>query len=86
MAPIVKTWPSYIKDNQHALEIIRDFKFLGQDKLPFNMDITSLFSVICHSVAQRTVKEPSSETLLRSAKLVLIKASSWSCQIVFQFP
>ena len=52
MAPIVKTWPSYIKDNQHALEIIRDFKFLGQDKLPFNMDITSLFSVICHSVAQ----------------------------------
>ena len=46
------------------------------------MDITSLFSVICHSVAQtfffyqRTVKEPSSETLLRSAKLVLIKASS----------
>ena len=91
MAPIVKTWPSYIKDNQHALEIIRDFNFLGQDKLPFNMDITSLFSVICilslkHFFYQRTVKEPSSETLLRSAKLVLIKASSWSCQILFQFP
>ena len=52
MTPIVKTLPSYIKDNQHALEIFRDFNFLGQDKLLFTMDITSLFSVICHSVAQ----------------------------------
>ena len=30
MAPIVKTLPSYIKDSQHALEIVRDFNFLGQ--------------------------------------------------------
>ena len=35
---------------------------------------------------QRTVKEPSSETRLRSAKVVLIIAFSWSCQILFQFP
>ena len=52
MAPIVKTLPSYIKDSQHALEIIRDFNFLGQDKLLFTMDIASLFTVIRHSVAQ----------------------------------
>ena len=52
MAPIVKTLPSYIKDSQHAPEIVRDFNFLGQDKLLFTMDITSLFRVICHSVAQ----------------------------------
>ena len=52
MAPIVKTLPSYIKGNQHTLEIFRDFNFLGQDKLLFTMDITSLFRVICHSVAQ----------------------------------
>ena len=81
MVPIVKTLPSYIKGNQHTLEIFRDFNFLGQDKLLFTMDITSLFSVIYHSVAkhffyQRTVKEPSSETVLRSAKLVLIISSS----------
>ena len=67
MAPIVKTLPSYIKDSQHALEIVRDFNFLGQDKLLFTVDITSLYSVICHSVAQkffdpRTVKKPISET------------------------
>ena len=29
MAPIVKTLPFYIKDSQHALEIFRDFNFLG---------------------------------------------------------
>ena len=33
MAPIVKTLPSYIKDNQHVLEIFRDFSFLSQNKL-----------------------------------------------------
>ena len=69
MAPIVKTLPSYIKDSQHALEIVLEFPFLGQDKLLFPMDIENIFD-------QRTVKEPSSETLLRSAKLALIIAFS----------
>ena len=71
MAPIVKTLPSYIKDNQHALQIFRDFIFLGQDKLIFTMDITSLYTVIPngegllafrHFVDQRSVKEPKFET------------------------
>ena len=53
MAPIVKTLPSYIKDSRHALEIVREFHFLGQDKLLFTMDIKHFFD-------QRTVKEPSS--------------------------
>ena len=43
MAPIVKTLPSYIKDSQHALEIVREFPFLGQDKLLFPMDIKHFF-------------------------------------------
>ena len=76
MAPIVKSLPSYIKDTQHA----RDFNFLGQDKLIFTMDISSLYTVIPNSEGlqalkyffdQRTVKEPSSEMLLRLAELVL---------------
>ena len=80
MAPIVKSLPSYIKVSQHALEIFRDFNFLGQDKLIFTMDISSLYTVIPNSEGllalkyffdQRTVKEPSSETLLRLAELVL---------------
>ena len=75
MAPIVKTLLSYIKDNQHALQI-----FHGQDKILFTMDVTSLYTVIPnaegllalkHFFDQRTVKKPKSETLLRLAELVL---------------
>ena len=61
MTPIVKTLPSYIKDSQHALEIIRVVNFLSQDKLLFTMNITSLFGVICilllkHLFDERNVK------------------------------
>ena len=79
MAPIVKTLPSYIKDSQHALEIFRDFNSLGQNKLIFTMDITSLYTVIPNDeglqalkyfFGHRTVKEASSETLLRLTELV----------------
>ena len=84
MAPIVRSLPSYVKDSQHALqifpEIFRDFNFLSEDKFIFTMDITSLYTVIPngegllafkHFFDLRTVKEPSSETLLRLAELVL---------------
>ena len=80
MAPIVKSLPLCIKDSQHALEIFRDFNFLGEGKLIFTMDISSLYTLIPNSEGlqalryffdQRTVKEPSSETLLRLAELVL---------------
>ena len=46
MTPIVRSLPSYVKDSQHALQIFRDFNFLGEDKLIFTMDITSLYTVI----------------------------------------
>ena len=81
MAPIVKTLPSHTKDSQQALEIFRDFNIFGQKKLIFTMDITYLYTVIPndeglralkHFFDHRTVKEPSSETLLRSAEQVLI--------------
>ena len=80
MAPIVRSLPSYVKDSQHALQIFRDFNFLGEGKLMFTMDITSFYTVIPngegllalkHFFDLRTVKEPSSETLLRLAELVL---------------
>ena len=35
MAPIVRSLPSYVKDSQHALQIFRDFNFLGEDKLNY---------------------------------------------------
>ena len=80
MARIVRSLPSYVKDSQHALQIFRDFNFLGEDKLIFTMDITSLYTIIPngegllalkHFFDLRTVKEPSSETLLCLTELVL---------------
>ena len=55
MAPIVKSLP-YIKDSHHALEILRDFNFLGEDKLIFTMDISSLYTVIPNSEGLLTLK------------------------------
>ena len=69
-----------MKDSQHALQIFRDFNFLGQDKLLFTTDITSLYTFIPNAECllalknffdQRTVKEPKSEELLRLAELAL---------------
>ena len=80
MVPIVKTLPFYIKEIQYALEIFRDFNFLGQNKFVFTINITSLNIIIPndeglwalkHFFDQCTVKEPCSETLLRLAELVL---------------
>ena len=65
---------------QH-FDIFRDLNFLSQNKLIFTMDITSLYRVIPndeglralkHLLDQRAVKEPSSETLLLLAELVLL--------------
>ena len=80
MAPIVRSLPPYVKDSQHAIQIFRDFNFLGEDKLIFTMDITPLYTVIPngegllalkHFFDLHTVQEPSSETLFRLAELAL---------------
>ena len=80
MTPIVKSLPFNIKDSNHALEIFHNFNFLGEKKFIFTMAITSLYALIPnneglqaleYSFNQRPIKKPSSETLLRQAKLVL---------------
>ena len=37
---------SYIKDSQHALEIFRNFNFLGQNKLIFTEDIIIFYPIV----------------------------------------
>jgi len=80
MAPIVRSLPSYIKEVNTPFKFFAISTFLGEDKLIFTMDITSLYTVIPngegplalhHFFDLRTVKERSSETLLRLAELVL---------------
>ena len=46
MAPFVRSLPWYVRDSEHALQIFRDFNFLGEDKLIFTIDNTSLYTVI----------------------------------------
>ena len=81
MAPFVKFLPAYIKDTNHALNLLKQFSFPGNNKFLLTMDITSLYTVIPnnegllalkYSFGQRTVKEPSTDTLLRLAELVLM--------------
>ena len=66
MAPIVRSLPSYVKDSQHALQIFRDFNFLGEDKLIFTMDITSLYIVIPNYEGLLALKHFSIYELLRN--------------------
>ena len=67
VAPVVRSLPSHIKHSRHALKILRDFNFLGEDKLIVPVDISGLQT----SFDSSTVKDPSSKTLLRLAELVL---------------
>ena len=79
-APFVKSLPTYIKDTNHALNILKQFSFPGNNKFLFTIDITSLYTVIPNNEGllalkyffdQRIVKEPSTDILLRLAELVL---------------
>ena len=64
MAPIVKSLPTYIKDTNHALNILKQFSYTA---IPNNKGLLALK----YFFDQRTVKEPSTDTLLRLAELVL---------------
>ena len=49
MVPIVKSLLPYIKDSNHALEILRNFNFSGENKLIYTMHITFLYTVISNN-------------------------------------
>ena len=66
MAPIVRSLPSYVKDSQHALQIFRDFNFLGEDKIIFTMDIKSLYTVITNGEGLLALKHFLIYALLRN--------------------
>ena len=79
MVLIDKSLPSHIKHTNHALKIFPDFT-LRQKQIYFHYGLH--FFIHCHTINegllalkfyfdQRSTKEPSSETLLRLAELVL---------------
>ena len=80
MAPIVKTLLSYIKDSQHALEIFRDFSFLGQNKLIFTMNITTLWTVIPNDEGLRALKHFFHHSTVKDFNLALKHYTVWPNQ------
>ena len=79
MAPIVKTLPLYIKGINHAGKKFRGFIFFSAKATHFHYDTTSFYTVVPKKEGfqtlryffdQRTINEPSLETLLCLAELV----------------
>jgi len=66
MVPIVKSFQSYIKDHNHALESFRGFNFLGENKLLFTIDITSLYTVIANNEGLQALQFFSANALLKN--------------------
>ena len=80
MAPLVKQLLSYVKDSNHALQILESFSFTGSHQYLFTMDIKSLYTVIPNNDALQALKYhldlrpeqlPPTHTLVRLAELVL---------------
>ena len=79
-APFVRNLNSYVKDSSHMLNIVDAFRYEGEHRFIFTMDIKSLYTVIPNDeglqalkyfLDQREIKDPPTHTLLRKAELVL---------------
>ena len=80
MPPLVRRLPSYVKDTNHALQILESFTFSGPNRYLFTMDIKSLYTVIPNNdglqalkyhLNLRPLQHPPTDTLVRLAELVL---------------
>ena len=77
---IVRALPTFVKDTNHALKLVRNFQFRGENRLLFAMDIKGLYTNIPNGyglnalkyfLEKRNIQNPPTHTLLRLAELVL---------------
>ena len=82
LSPLVEQQPIYVKDSNHAINILSTFHFQGEHCFLFSMDVKSLYTSIPqedglialrHFLDQRPDPEPPTNTLIRLAELVLQK-------------
>ena len=83
MSPLVSNLKAYVKDTNHALEILSTFQFDNHDtsqRFVYTMDIRSLYTVIPYNsglealkyfLDKRPVLDPPTVTRIRLAELVL---------------
>lgn len=80
--PIVEKLPSFVKDTNHLLRIVRDLPRSARQsqRLLYTMDVKSLYTVIPnadglnalrHFLDKRPILDPPTDTLIRLAELVL---------------
>ena len=78
-SPVVQELPTYIKDT--SLQVFHNFRFTGQHKIIFTMDVKSLYTCIPHQDGLKAVEYfmdierknpyPPTSTILRLTELVL---------------
>ena len=56
MAPLVRQLPSYVKDTNHAIQILKSFTFSGPNRYLFTMDIKSNYTIIPNNDGLRALK------------------------------
>ena len=80
LTPIVHSLPTFVRDSSDALRIFDQFRFTGDNRYLFTMDVKSLYTVIPnadglnalkHFLEQRSTNDPPTSTLIRLAELVL---------------
>ena len=78
----MRALPTFVKDTNHALNLVRNFRFRGENRLLFTMDIKGLYTNIPNEyglnalkyfLEKRNVQNPPTHTFLRLAELVLTK-------------
>ena len=80
LTPLLKQLPTYIKDSSAALRVFKDFRFSGDHRYLFTMDVKSLYTVIPHKdgllalkhfLNKRTIQNPPTDTIICLAELIL---------------
>ena len=78
--PLLRETSSYLKDTNHTLSLLQDFRFSGRKRIIVTGDISNLYTVIDHGkglralryfLNQRLVQDPPTDVVVRLAELVL---------------
>ena len=56
LKPIVKALPTFVKDTNHALNWVRNFRFRGENRLLFTMDIKGIYTNIPNEYGLNALK------------------------------
>ena len=78
--PILKETSSYIKDTNHTLSLLQNFRFQGRHRIIITGDVSNLYTVIDHGnglralqhfLNKRAVQDPPTHVVVKLAELVL---------------